>query len=221
MSNGPEPGTLETCPQEMPRLRADLIRRGLRLAVLTVIWNVLEGSIAVASGLMAGSIALVGFGIDSFIETTSAVVIGWRFSYEMRGKLPRQVEKAEAWSARIAGALLLALASYILLDSSRRLLGIGYEPEPSMVGIALTAVSLAVMPLLGRAKLRIAERLDSKALRADAYESITCAWLSATTLVGLTVNAVSGWWWADPLAALVLIPLIVREGLEGLRGGED
>jgi cation diffusion facilitator family transporter len=220
MSNAPEPSTPETCPQEMPRLRANLIRRGLRLALFTVIWNVLEGAIAVASGIMAGSIALVGFGIDSFIETTSAVVVGWRFSYEMRDRLPAQIEKAEAWSARIAGALLLALAFYILLDSSRRLICIGHEPEPSMVGIALTAVSLAVMPLLGRAKLRIAERLDSKALRADAYESITCAWLSATTLAGLVVNAASGWWWADPLAALVLTPLIVREGLEGLGGGE-
>ncbi len=221
MSNEPEPGTLETCPQEMPQLRANLIWRGLRLALFTVIWNVLEGAIAVASGIAAGSIALIGFGIDSFIETASAVVVGWRFSYEMRGKPQAQTERAEAWSARIAGALLLALAFYILMDSSLRLMGIGHEPEPSMVGIALTAVSLAVMPILGRAKLRIAERLDSKALRADAYESITCAWLSATTLAGLAVNAVSGWWWADPLAALVLIPLIVREGLEGLRGGED
>ena len=221
MLNEQEEHTPETSCPEMSPLRAQLIRRGLRLARFTILWNVLEGAIAVASGIVAGSIALIGFGIDSFIETASAVVVGWRFSYEMSGRPPAQTEKAEAWAARIAGALLLALASYILLDSTGRLMGIGHEPAPSMVGIALTAVSLTVMPLLGRAKLRIAERLESRALRADAYESITCAWLSATTLAGLAVNAASGWWWADPLAALVLIPLIVREGLEGLRGGED
>ena len=221
MSIEPEPRTLETCLKEMMPLRAKLIRRGLRLALFTVIWNVLEGAIAVGSGIVAGSIALVGFGVDSFIETASAVVVGWRFSYEMIGKAPAQTERAEAWSARVAGALLLALAFYILMDSGRRLIGIGHKPEPSMIGMILTAISLAVMPLLGRAKLRIAERLDSKALRADAYESITCAWLSGTTLAGLAVNAVAGWWSADPLAALVLIPLIVKEGLAGLRGGDD
>ena len=174
-----------------------------------------------SSGIAAGSIALIGFGIDSFIETASAVVVGWRFSYEMRHRPPAQSGKAEAGAARVAGALLLGLAGYILIESGRRLMGLGNEPGPSGVGIALTAVSLAVMPLLGRAKLRVAERLESRALRADAYETITCAWLSATTLAGLALNAAWGWWWADPLAALVLIPLIVREGLEGLRGDED
>ena len=118
--------------------------------------------------------------------------------------------------------LILALSIYILLDSGRCLLGLGREPEPSGMGIALTAISVLVMPFLGRAKLRIARQIDSKALRADGYESIACAWLSGTTLAGLVLNATFGWWWADPLAALGLIPLIVREGLEGLRGeGEE
>jgi len=221
MPNESQPDIPEADGQKNTMSRKALVRRGLLLAVFTVIWNLLEGVIAVVSGMIAGSVALVGFGIDSFIETASAVVVGWRFSYEMGGGPPDKIEIAEKWAARVAGALLLALACYILLESSRRLTGIGMEPEPSGVGIALTAVSLAVMPLLGRSKRRIAERLGSKAMRADAYETITCAWLSATTLAGLAVNAAVGWWWADPLAALVLIPLIAREGLEGLRGRED
>ena len=221
MANESESGASGAGNSGTATLRAQLIRRGFRLALYTVLWNVLEGVIAVSSGIAAGSIALIGFGMDSFIETASAAVVGWRFSYEMRNRTPAQSEKAEAGAARVAGALLLGLAGYIVIESGRRLMGIGNEPGPSGVGIALTAVSLAVMPLLGRAKLRIAERLDSRALRADAYETITCAWLSATTLAGLALNAAWGWWWADPLSALVLIPLIVKEGLEGLRGDED
>ena len=115
----------------------------------------------------------------------------------------------------MAGTLLLLLAVYIVVDAGRRLLGFGAEAERSILGIALTAVSLVVMPFLGWAKLRTARRLGSGALRADAYETIACAWLSLTTLAGLVLNATLGWWWADPLAALCLVPLIVREGLEG------
>ena len=114
---------------------------------------------------------------------------------------------------------MLVLALYILLDASRRLLGFGGRAGESLIGIVVTAISLLVMPLLGWAKLRTARSLASGALRADAYETITCAWLSFTTLAGLLLNAALGWWWADPLAALLLIPLIVREGLEGWRGG--
>ena len=117
--------------------------------------------------------------------------------------------------------VLPVLAGYIVIDAGRRLLGFGAEAQKSWVGIALTAVSLIVMPLLGWAKLRTAAGLRSRALRADAYETIACAWLSLTTLAGLALNALFGWWWADPLAALILVPLIVREGLEGLRGEEE
>lgn len=201
--------------------RSHMIRRGLRLSIFSIIWNVLEGVVALASGIVAGSVALVGFGVDSFAETASAVVVGWRFFYEMRGRPQDRAEKAEFWAARIAGALLLALAVYIVLDSGRRLLGLGREPDASLVGIALTVVALVVMPLLARAKLRTAESLGSRALRADSYETITCAWLSATTLGGLILNAALGWWWADPLAALGLVPLIVREGMEGVRSERE
>jgi divalent metal cation (Fe/Co/Zn/Cd) transporter len=119
----------------------------------------------------------------------------------------------EAQAARGAGALLLALAAYLVIESGRRLI-VRDRPEPSAVGMVLTALSLIVMPLLARAKLRTAGALESAALRADAHETIVCAWLSLTTLVGLGLNALLGWWWADPLAALAMLPLIVREGLE-------
>jgi divalent metal cation (Fe/Co/Zn/Cd) transporter len=166
-------------------------------------------------------VALVGFGVDSFVEAASGTIIGWRFSYELSGRSEEQAEKAELWASRIAGTLLLILAVYLLVDSARRLFGFGREPGPSLPGIALTILSLFVMPLLARAKLKTAAGLDSKALRADAYESVACAWLSATTLAGLVLNAAFDWWWADPAAALVLIPFIVREGIESLRGEED
>jgi len=200
--------------------RRALLKRGLWLEAATLAWNVIEGVIAVIAGLLSGSVALIGFGVDSFIETTSAAVVGWRLHVESRGSSPEATERIERVSSRIAGALLLALAAYITVDAGRRLLGWGREAETSIVGIALTAVSLVVMPFLGWAKLRTAAGLGSRALRADAYETITCAWLSLTTLAGLSLNALFGWWWADPLAALGLVPLIVREGLEGLRADD-
>jgi divalent metal cation (Fe/Co/Zn/Cd) transporter len=132
-----------------------------------------------------------------------------------------RAELLERRAGRIAGALLLALAAYIAVDAGRRLLGFGAEARESIVGIALTAVSLAVMPMLGWAKLRTAADLKSGALRADAYETIACAWRSLATLTGLILNLALGWWWADPLAALAIVPLVVREGMEGLRGEDD
>lgn len=203
-----------------PVFRTRLLRRGGLLAAATVAWNVLEGIVAVVAGALAGSVALVGFGIDSFIETASAVVVGWRLREELRGRTGEDAERIERRAARAAGVLLLVLAVYLVVDAGRRLLGFGGEAEESLPGIVLTVASLIVMPLLGRAKLRTATALGSRALRADAFETITCAWLSLTTLVGLALNAALGWSWADPLAALVLVPLIVREGLEGLRGDE-
>jgi len=192
------------------------------LAGATVAWNILEGIIAVAAGALASSVALIGFGIDSFVETASGAVVGWRIRTELVGSDDEErVEKLERLATRVAGALLLALAVYIVLDAGRRLLGYGAEPHESFIGIALTAISLVVMPLLGWAKLRTAQALASGALRADAYETIACAWLSLTTLLGLVLNAAFGWWWADPLAALAIVPLAVREGLEGWRGGHD
>ena len=200
-------------------MRERLLRRGLLLEVATLAWNVVEGVVALVAGTLSGSVALIGFGIDSFVETASAAVVGWRLRDELRGRSAAEAERIERAASRIAGSLLLVLAAYLVVDAGRRLLGFGREAEESLLGIVLTAVSLVVMPVLGWAKLRTARGLKSGALRADAYETITCAWLSLTTLAGLALNALFGWWWADPAAALCLVPLIVREGLEGLRGG--
>jgi divalent metal cation (Fe/Co/Zn/Cd) transporter len=199
--------------------RTHLLRRGITLEAATVGWNVIEGLIAVSAGILASSIALIGFGVDSFVETASGAVVGWRLWAEITGGADEErAEALERLTGRIAGGLLLGLAAYIVVDAGRRLGGYGAEAEESRLGIALTAISLVVMPLLGRAKLRTAIALKSGALRADAYETLACAWLSLTTLAGLALNAALGWWWADPLAALVIVPLAMCEGIEGWRG---
>jgi len=195
--------------------RAVLLRRGAALEVLTVSYNAVEGLVAIAAGLGAGSVALTAFGIDSVIEVASGVVLWWRLRAELGAA--RVGPAVEARAARWAGVLLLALAAYIVAESGRRLLT-GDRPGESVAGIVLMVLSLIVMPLLARAKLRLAASLGSRALRADAHETIVCAWLSATTLLGLGLNAALGWWWADPVAALAMVPLITREGLEVWRG---
>src|SRR5216683_3073034 len=195
--------------------RVALLRRGARLESVTVAYNALEGGVAVVAGLAAGSVALTGFGIDSVIEVTSGALLWWRLRVEL-GLAPLG-PAVERRAARGAGFLLLALGVYIVTDSAWVLLT-GSRPESSLIGIVLTAISLIVMPLLARGKLRVAASLGSRALRADAHETIVCAWLSVTTLLGLGLNAVLGWWWADPVAALAMLPLIVREGVEAWRG---
>ena len=198
--------------------RLGLLRRGVRLNAVLLTWNVIEGFVAVGFGLVASSVALITFGIDSFIEVTSAVVVSWRLWRELRGASAERAEPLERTAARIAGSLLLLLAVYVVIDAGRRLLGYGEEAGESLAGIVLTAASLVVMPLLGWAKLQVADRLGSRALRADAVETLVCAWLSAATLIGLSLNAALGWTWADPIAALAILPLVIREGIEGVRG---
>lgn len=194
--------------------RVELLRRGIVLEGVTVGYNAIEGIVAIVAGLAAGSVALTGFGLDSVLEVTSGVLLWWRLRAEL-GSAPLG-PTVERRAARGAGFLLLALALYIVAESVRDL-WTGQHPETSSIGIVLTSLSLIVMPLLARAKLKTAEKLESRALRADAHETIVCAWLSATTLVGLGLNAVLGWWWADPVAALAMLPLIVREGIEAWR----
>jgi divalent metal cation (Fe/Co/Zn/Cd) transporter len=194
------------------RLRA--LRRGVALEVVTVAWNVIECLVAVISGVAAGSVVLLGYGFDSLIETGSAAVVGLRLRSELRGLSPTSVRNAERRAARIAGALLFLLAATITVESIRRLLGSGAHPDESPAGIVLTTVAALAMPLLGRSKLRLARRLASHALRIEAEQTFACAWFSLTTLAGLLLNAAFGWWWADPLAALVLVPWMAREGLE-------
>jgi len=198
--------------------REAALRQGITLEGVTVGYNALEGLVAIGAGIAAGSVALTGFGIDSVIEVTSGALLWWRLRAEL-GLAPLG-PTVERRAARGAGFLLLALGLYIVTDSVR-VLATGNHPESSPIGIGLTVVSLIVMPLLARGKLRVAASLGSRALRADAHETIVCAWLSATTLLGLGLNAVLGWWWADPVAALAMLPLIVREGLEAWRGENE
>lgn len=206
---------LETDP---PASRTSFLKRAVALESGTVAYNALEGLIAIVAGIVAGSVALTGFGVDSAIEVTSGALLWWRLRAEL-GSAPLG-PTVERRAARGAGILLLALGVYIVAESARHLLT-GHRPEVSLVGIVLTTLSLIVMPLLARAKLTVAAKLGSRALRADAHETIVCAWLSATTLLGLGLNALLGWWWADPVAALAMLPLIVREGVEAWRGEAD
>lgn len=196
------------------------LKRGLWLSAGLLLWNVVEGVVAIAAGVLASSVALLSFGIDSSVEVLSAVVVSWRLWRELRHLDSEAAKRLEQRTARLAGALLLILAAYIVIDAGRRLLGWGEAADSSLVGIVLTLTSLILMPLLGWAKLSVAGRLNSAALRADAYETIACAWLSLSTLVGLALNAAVGWSWADPVAALLIVPLVIREGWEAWRGEE-
>ena len=194
--------------------RPAAVVRGRRLEYFTVVWNMLEGLIAVGSGIIAGSISLVGFGIDSFIEVTSGSVLLWRMSVD--SDVHRR-ETNERRALRIVGVCFLFLAAYIAYDSildlrSKR------APEHSIPGIVLACVSLVVMPILSRAKRRVGRALGSAAMHADAKQTEFCTYLSAILLIGLLLNAFFGLWWADPLAALIMVPIIAREGLDGVRG---
>jgi divalent metal cation (Fe/Co/Zn/Cd) transporter len=203
--------------------RTSHLKTGVWLADATVAWNLAEGAIAVSAGAAARSIALVAFGMDSFIETASGALLGWRLVRELRGDNGNHAPHIERRAAGVAGGLLLLLAAYVLIDAGVRLLGYAAEPRSSTVGIIVTAAALIVMPILAWLKLRTARDLGSRAMRTDAFETVTCAGLSATTLAGLALNFALGWTWADPLAALMLVPMIAREGFEavGLAGGND
>jgi divalent metal cation (Fe/Co/Zn/Cd) transporter len=198
---------------------SDLRRRALRLAYLTVGWNVVEGLIAIWAGLAAASIALLGFGIDSFVESASGAVIVWRILAERRAADPQAVEALDRKARRLVGASLLLLAAYVAVEALRRLWN-GEEARPSAVGIALTTVSLVVMAWLARAKRRTAIAIGSRAMEADAFQTTACFWLSATALAGIGLNAALGWWWADPVAALAMTGFIAQEGREAWRGEE-
>ena len=197
-----------------PINRAALVRRGRYLEYFTIVYNSLEGLIAVAAGLIAGSIALIGFGFDSLIEVTSGAVLLWRLHADVD---EARRESVEAVSLRIVGICFIVLAIYVSYDSVKSLLR-REAPEESMVGIVLAAVSVVVMPLLVRAKRKVARGINSGALMADSKQTELCTYLSAILLGGLLLNAALGWWWADPVAALIMVPIIVKEGLEGLRG---
>jgi len=194
--------------------REALVRRGRRLEYFTILYNSLEGLIAIVLGLLAGSIALVGFGFDSVIEVTSGAALVWRLRADAD---QARRERAEAVALRVVGVSFLALAAYVTYDSVASLIR-REEPSESVPGIVLAVASLAIMPLLARAKRRVASAIGSGALRADAKQTELCTYLSAILLGGLVLNALLGWWWADPVAALVMVPIIAKEGVEALRG---
>jgi divalent metal cation (Fe/Co/Zn/Cd) transporter len=190
---------------------ADAVARGRRLEYITLAWNSLEAVAAIVSGLIAGSIALVGFGLDSVIECFSGGVLLWRLRAGEEG------ERREQMALRLVGASFLALALYVAYDAIRSL--IQHEaPEKSWFGVAVAIASLITMPLLARAKRRVAAQLNSGALHADSRQTDICAYLSGILLGGLLMNALLRWWWADPVAGLVMAPIIGHEGVEALRG---
>jgi len=195
-----------------PPLYAALRGRAIRLEYFTIAWNTLEAVVAIGAGVLAGSIALVGFGLDSVIETVSGVALLWRL--KQRADLEGA---AETRALRIVGVTFFALATYVAYESVTDLRG-AHRPEGSLVGMVLAAVSLLVMPVLGRAKRRVAARIGSRALAADGMETYLCSYLSFALLLGLGLNAWLGWWWADPVAALAMVPFMVREGIEAWRG---
>ena len=196
----------------MPREREALVRRARLLAWGGNAWHVVEFGIALAVGVAAGSIALVGFGLDSLIEAGAGAVILWRF-----GSRRSSSEHAERRAQQLIAASYFLLAAYVAVESLRTLVG-GTHPETSWVGIGLAAVTAPTMPLLARAKHGVGRRLNSSATVSEGSQNMICAYLSVALLVGLGTNALFGWWWADPVAALVIAAIAVREGRESWRG---
>ena len=195
-------------------LRSQAVARGRRLEYVTIVYNSLEGLVALVAGWLAGSVALVGFGFDSIIEVSSGAALLLRLHADAD---TRRRARMERFTLGFVGVCFLVLAAYVSYDSLSNL--IRHEPpRPSIIGIVLAATSLIVMPLLARAKRRVAREISSGAMAADAKQTEFCMYLSAILLAGLTLNAAFGWWWADPLAGLVMVPIIAREGIEALRG---
>jgi divalent metal cation (Fe/Co/Zn/Cd) transporter len=201
-------------PQVPSAERSTLVSRGRKLEYLTIGWNAVEGIVAIAAGAMAGSISLTAFGIDSVIELASGTAVLWRMAVDHDAERREQNEKR---ALRTVGVCFLALAAYIVYESGSELL-FKKTPKHSLIGIALACASLLVMPLLARAKRNVARELGSAAMRADAKQSEFCFWLSGILLTGLVLNAALGLWWADAIAALIMTPLIAREGIEAFRG---
>lgn len=194
--------------------RTRLVQRGKTLEHLTIGYNLLESIVALVSGFLAGSIALVGFGIDSLIEVTSAGALLWRLGGDADEHRREQMEQR---ALRVVGVCFLALAAYVGWESTTALVR-REAPEESLPGIVLAAVSLIVMPLLARAKRKVAAGLGSAALTADAKQTDLCFYLSAILLGGLGLHVLFGWWWADPAAGLAMLPIIVKEGVDAVRG---
>jgi len=189
-------------------------KKALLSEYFTVGWNVIEGVVAIAAGVVAGSIALVGFGLDSYIEVASGLVLIWRL--RKHGFTEEEEEEAaEKRAVLFVGVTFLLLAVYVIYESGKKLF-FQERPEESLIGIILAFLSLIVMPLLAVYKKKIAAEINSRALRADALETLVCSYLSLTLLLGLGANAIFGWWWADPVAALGMVYFLINEGWEAI-----
>jgi divalent metal cation (Fe/Co/Zn/Cd) transporter len=193
--------------------RGEYVRRGRQLEYFTIGYNSLEGVTSIVAGVIAGSVSLVGFGLDSVIEVASGLALLWRLHHDL--DVSRR-EQAERIALRTVGACLVALALYLLYESSSTLIR-HVPPKRSIAGIVIAIISVIVMPLLARAKRRVARQLGSGAMHADSRQADFCGYLSAILLGGLLLNALLGWWWMDPAAGLVMVPIIGKEGIEGLR----
>jgi len=194
--------------------RAALVHRGLVLNWLTLGYNSVEAVVSIAAGVLAGSVALIGFGADSVIELTASGAAQWRLRADID---PERRERVERMTLRLIGATFLALAIYVAYDSIDSLWH-REAPDRSWLGVGILALSAIVMPVLARAKRRVARAMESRALEADAQQTSICAYLSVIALAGVILNALVGWWWADPIAALAMVPIIANEGREGMRG---
>ncbi len=199
------------CSPECSAARAYEARKGRCLEYFTLGWTLTEAVVAVAAGIAAGSIALLGFGVDSLIEVLSGGILLWRL------QLHEADEQRERIAVKLVGISFVLLAAYVAFDATKTLV-LREEPHVSIVGIVLSCAALIVMPLLASAKRRVASRLESRSLEADSRQTDLCAYLSAILLGGLALNAFLGWWWADPMGGLIMVPIIAREGIETLRG---
>ena len=200
----------EQAGQLSPDVRKRLGRRAQLLAAASVTYNAVEAVIAITAGLVAGSVALIGFGLDSVVEVSSGLIILWQFRHEIP-------ESRERKALRLIAVSFFALAAYVTFQSVRALLG-GAEPEPSPVGVGLAIASLLVMPFLSWAQRRTGRQLGSQTVVADSTQTLLCTYLSGVLLAGLVLNATLGWSWADPIAGLVIAAVAVREGREAWRG---
>ena len=197
--------------------REQLVRRGRQLEWFTLSWNLVEGVVAIAAALSAGSVVVLGFGVDSFVECASSVVLLWRLYAERKEHDRERIERLDERAHKLVGASLFALAAYIAFDGGKSL-WLQERPESSVPGLIIAAISVPVMLQLARAKRRVAAAIESRALQADSFQTTACVWLSIITLVGAGANAALGWWWADPVAALAMTYFLVSEGREAWRG---
>lgn len=194
--------------------RNSLLQTALRLEIVTIIWMLIEAVAAIGAGIVARSLLLVAFGIDSAIELASAVIVFRRFRLEFSEKFESNLPSAgniERKTARVAGYLLFLLSAYVILQAIFGLVS-QYAAETSLIGIVVAVIAAFGLPLLAKAKLSAADRIDSRSLRADAMETLTCGYLAWILLVGLALNAVTRWWWIDSVASLAIVPWLLREG---------